>query len=146
MYILTKPYQFTTSDSVIVTLDKGLKITETDGDNYIVLLKKKQYKIPRGIVEKNPDFFEKVDFKTQLIDFLKKQNKNSPYSKKADGILQFFEDTYVQDNELIPYDTAKKMLEACVEMYKKTNSEQWLQPISDLGWDIADDGSSLYKI
>ena len=70
IYVLIQDFQHTTSDGAIMTLKKGTKIERKDGDEYVIPLARKEYRIKSVIVENNPNFFEKIDMKVQIFNLL----------------------------------------------------------------------------
>lgn len=145
MIVLEKEYHYTV-DSTIYVLKKGTRIDTVEGDFYIVTVNRKKLKLKKSVVENNPDFFKKIDPKTLLIEFLKKINKNSSYAKRADSLMQFFDDKVYENKQAVPLELMETMLTACLTMFKKTTDEKWIKPIHDLGWDVGDDDKLFKKI
>lgn len=142
MYVLKQDFQHLTSTKQILTLKTGTKIDTKEGDFYIITKSRKKYQIHKDIVENNPDFFEKVDLKTQIQDILKKNNKRTA-PKMADILHEFLSEEYLFNKEIVDIDQVEVMLEACRQQYIATEEDKWLLPISRLGWSV--DGKGVFK-
>ncbi len=142
VYILIQDFQHTTSDGTILTLKKGTKIDRKEGDDYVISQARKEYRIKSVIVENNPNFFEKVDLKAQILNLLKENNKRT-MPKTAEILAEFFEKQFLSDKELVDDDILKTTLEACRQMYFTTKEDKWLIPIKKLGWDA--DTKGVFK-
>ena len=142
IYILIQDFQHTTSDGQILTLKKGTKIERKEGDEYVISLSRKEYRIKGVIVEKNPTFFEKVDLKAQITNLLKENNKRT-IPKTAEILTEFFETEFLKDKELVDFEILKTTLEACRLQYIATKEDKWLMPIQKLKWNL--DSKGVYK-
>jgi len=142
IYILIQDFQHTTSDGQILTLKKGTKIERKEGDEYVISLSRKEYRIKGVIVEKNPTFFEKVDLKAQIANLLKENNKRT-IPKTAEILTEFFENEFLKDKELVDFEILKTTLEACRLQYIATKEDKWLMPIQKLKWNL--DSKGVYK-
>jgi hypothetical protein len=140
IYILIQDFQHTTSDGQILTLKKGVKIDRKELDEYVISQARKEYRIKAAIVENNPNFFEKVDLKSQILNVLK-QKRTAP--KTAELLSEFFEKEFLGDKELVDIDTLKTALEACRQMYITTQNDMWLVPIHKLKWNV--DSKGVFK-
>lgn len=143
MYILKKEFQYTDANGVILTLKPGINIDNKDGSNYIIQYNRKSYKIPSNIIDNNPDFFERKDIKTLLLDHIKLNSKKTNI-KKADALIDFIEDNIIQDNELVNINDLTIALQACKNQFQNTNDKMWLTPLHNLGWDVNENGN-VYK-
>lgn len=135
MYILKQDFQYTTSTKQILLLKAGTKIDKKNGDHYVISKARKEYRIPKDIVETNPDFFEKQDLRSQLQDILKTNSKRTA-PKTAEILEDFLVNQYLFEKELVEIDLIKDMLEACRLMYMETKEDKWLEPIHKLGWNV----------
>lgn len=142
IYILTKDFQHTTSDGQILFLKKGSKIDRKDGDDYIITQSRKEYRIKAVIVEKNPDFFEKIDLKSQLQTVLKENSKRT-IPKTAEILCEFINTEILSGKTLIDDDIIKIMLDCCRLQYISTKDDKYLIPFKKLGWNI--DSKGVYK-
>lgn len=143
MYKLINDFQHTDSTGKIMVLKAGVLIERLEGINYIFKLNKKEYKINKNIVESNPDYFERIDFETILVDYLKKNSKR-PYKKIAEGITELIEDEYIKEREIVDSSSLKIALQACLLMYQADQNRDWIKAIDSLGYDM-DDNGELYK-
>lgn len=144
IYILLQDFQHTTSDGQILTLKKGVKIDRKEGDEYVIISARKEYRIKATIIENNPNFFEKVDLKSQLVNLLKANSKRT-IPKTADILSDFFEKEFLSDKELVEYEILKTALDACRLMFLSTKEDKWLIPIQNLGWTADAKGVSKNK-
>jgi hypothetical protein len=142
VYILIQDFQHTTSDGQILTLKKGTKIDRKEGDEYVISLARKEYRIKSIIVENNPTFFEKIDLKAQILNILKENSKRT-MPKTAEILSEFFEKDFLGDKELVDIEVLKTTLEACRQMYIATKEEKWLVPIQKLKWNV--DAKGVFK-
>lgn len=142
IYILIQDFQHTTSDGQILTLKKGVKIDRKELDEYVISQARKEYRIKAAIVENNPNFFEKVDLKAQILNILKSNNKRTA-PKTAEILSEFFEKEFLGDKELVDTDVLKTALEACRQLYISTQNDMWLVPIHKLKWNV--DSKGVFK-
>lgn len=136
MYILKQEFQYTTSEGVILTLKVGTKIDRKEGDEYVISQLRKEYRLQAIIVENNPNFFEKVDLKSQLTTLCKAESKRTA-PKMAEILVDFINKEVIGTKDLVEEKTIETMLEACRLMYLSTKEDKWLVPFKDLNW-VAD--------
>ena len=125
-----------------MTLKKGTKIERKDGDEYVIPLARKEYRIKSVIVENNPNFFEKIDMKVQIFNLLKLNNKRT-MSKLSEILVEFIEKEILAEKELVEDETMKVLLEACRQQYLSSMEDKWLIPIHKFGWDV--DSKGVFK-
>ncbi len=143
VYLLIQDFQHTTSDGQILTLKKGTKIDRKDGDDYVINVFSKEYRIKSVIVENNPTFFEKTDLKAQLQALLKSNSKRTT-PKLAEILADFFEHTYIGKNkQVVDIDILETALDACRLQFIETKEDKFLRPIEKLGWDV--DSKGVFK-
>jgi len=142
MFILKQDFQHLDSTNQLHILKAGTRIDKLEGNFYLIIKSRKKLQIPKDVVEKNPDFFEKIDLRTQLQNIIKK-NKSRTAPKLAEIIELFLEDEYFSGKDLVDIDTLRVMLEACRQKYMETEDDTWLEPIQKLGWNA--DGKGVYK-
>jgi hypothetical protein len=136
MYILIKDFQYTNQEKQIMTLSVGTKLEVETNGFFHFKLKGKEYRVEKVIVVNNPEFFKKVDFLSLLIDLLKREKKKTA-PKLAESIEQLVLDEVLADNTLVNPNTEMIMVKACYKMYVSTKNEEYLEPLTELGyyWD-----------
>lgn len=142
IYVLIQDFQYTTSSGEILTLKKGTGIDRKEGDDCIISLARKEYRIKSIIVENNPQFFEKIDLKSKLVSLFKANTKRTA-PKMAEIVEEFIKKEILEDKELVDHDILKSSLEACRQMYISTENDKWLLIIKNAGWSI--DGKGVFK-
>lgn len=83
---LLSDYQYLTPDKKIFILKAGTII-----NNYIYSIKDESIPIDKDIIDNNPDFFEVVDYKYELLAYLK-SNKISQPAQMHKKLLPFIEE------------------------------------------------------
>jgi chromosome segregation ATPase len=83
---LLSDYQYLTPDKKIFILKSGTII-----NNYIYSIKNESIPIDKDIIDNNPDFFEVVDYKYELLAYLK-SNKIAQPSQVHKKLLPFIEE------------------------------------------------------
>ncbi len=144
LYKLKKDFQHTNTAGQIQLLNAGAKIDKKEGDSYIIKQGNKILYIDAKIVEANPDFFEKVDFRSQLTVLLKTNNTRTA-PKLAEIVENFIETTLLDNKQIVDNNDISLLLSASKEMYSTTNDEKYLAVIKKLGWGLDAQGNP-YKL
>jgi len=84
-----KDYQHITADKRVVQIKAKLLI-----ENYKVNIKGDIYKLDKDIVDNNPDFFMEIDWKQDLLDYMKGNKVPSP-AIVAKKMIPYIEDNYL---------------------------------------------------
>jgi hypothetical protein len=144
LYKLKKDFQHTNTAGQIQLLNAGAKIDKKEGDSYIIKQGNKILYIDAKIVEANPDFFEKVDFRSQLTVLLKTNNTRTA-PKLAEIVENFIETNLLDNKQIVDNNDISLLLSASKEMYSTTNDEKYLAVIKKLGWGLDAQGNP-YKL
>lgn len=144
LYKLKKDFQHTNTAGQIQLLNAGAKIDKKEGDSYIIKQGNKILYIDAKIVESNPDFFEKVDFRTQLTVLLKTNNTRTA-PKLAEIVENFIDTTLLDNKQIVDNNDISLLLTASKEMYNNTSDEKYLTIIKKLGWGLDPQGNP-YKL
>jgi DNA repair exonuclease SbcCD ATPase subunit len=83
---LLTDYQYTTSDKKIFLIKSGTIIEE-----YLYKLKGENIPIDRDIVEANPQIFDPIDWKAELLSFMRSEKMPQP-AQLGKKLIPFFED------------------------------------------------------
>ena len=84
-----KEFQYITSDKKIVVLKIGTIL-----ENYKYITKLESINIDSDVINSNPDFFSIVDWKFELLSYLK-QNKIPQPSLLSKKLIPFIEETFI---------------------------------------------------
>jgi hypothetical protein len=139
LFKLKKDFQHTNALGQIQLLSIGAKIDKKDGENYIIKQGNKILYIDAKIVESNPDFFEKVDFRSQLTVLLKTNNTRTA-PKLAEIVETFINDTLLDNKQIVDISDISTLMFASKEMFKTTQDEKYLSIFQKLGWGIDENG------
>lgn len=88
-----KDFQHLTSDKKIIVLKSGTIIEE-----YIYKSKTDSILIERDIIDNNPDFFEIIDWKAELISYMK-SNKIPQPAQLSKKLIPFIEEMFILGNK-----------------------------------------------
>ena len=143
VYKIIKDFNHVTSDHKILILKEGTSIDRKEEESYIIKQgRHKELKIPAVIVESNPEYFDKVDLNSRILNLLKKSKaKTNP--KIANELTKFIDEEYLAGKSLVDEDILAIALEACRQQFLSTQEKSWLEPIEKLDWDI--DSKGVYK-
>ena len=88
-YELIKEFTYTNAEKQIMTIAKGTKLEFKD-NGFLIKVKTKIYKLDKDIVEKNPDYFQKMDTLVELTEMIRK-NRKTTAPKLAKMIDAFYQ-------------------------------------------------------
>lgn len=103
-----KEFQYITSDKKIVVLKIGTIL-----ENYKYITKLESINIDSDVINSNPDFFSIVDWKFELLSYLK-QNKIPQPSLLSKKLIPFIEETFI-----IPSNSVTEFQSRLEELNKK---------------------------
>ena len=109
---LLSDYQYLTPDKKIFILKSGTII-----NNYIYSIKDESIPIDKDIIDNNPDFFEVVDYKYELLAYLK-SNKIPQPTQMHKKLLPFIEEmilTSINTNTSTISEDELKEIEIAIE-------------------------------
>ena len=111
---LLSDYQYTTPDKKIFLIKSGTIIEE-----YLYKLKGENIPIDRDIVLANPQLFEVIDWKAELLSFMK-VNKMPQPAQLGKKLIPFFEDMIMSS---IQHDNVPSMDPALMKDVERRESE-----------------------
>jgi len=109
---ILKDFQLLTSDKKIVILKSGSILEE-----YKYGTKSDSIKVDRTIVDSNPDFFQLIDWKIEIVNYMKQQKIAQP-AQLAKKLIPFLEDM-VLSNEGVGDNIDSQVVEALEQEYKE---------------------------
>lgn len=90
---LTKDFQYISPDKKIFILKTGIIL-----EGYIYRVKNESIPIDKDIIENNPEFFELLDYKSELLSYLKACKIQTP-SIIAKKLIPFIEDIILSSSQ-----------------------------------------------
>lgn len=93
---IVSDYQFVTTDKKIITIKSGTII-----EDFIFKTKSESIKIDRDIIDNNPQYFQVIDWKFELLTYLK-QNKIPQPAVLSKKLIPFIEETFIILTNSIP--------------------------------------------
>jgi hypothetical protein len=111
---LLADYQYTTPDKKIFLIKSGTIIEE-----YLYKLKGENIPIDRDIVEANPQLFDPVDWKAELLTFMRSEKMPQP-AQLGKKLIPFFEDMIMSS---IQHDTVPSMDPTLMKDVERRESE-----------------------
>lgn len=124
-YKVTKEFQFLSSDKKIIVLKVGTII-----ENFKYVLKNEDFLIDQEIILNNPDFFTELDWKVELLAYMKTNKIPQPaiLSKK---MIPFIEDMII-NNQSTQVDNINPHLEEEIEIRLKRVEKKEIDLKEDL--------------
>lgn len=135
---VVKDFQYTNEKMQIMVLTEGQVVEKYDTDTYTFKVRVKTYQIPALIIENNPAFFRKVDWRVDLLRDMKK-NKKSTTPAIHKQIVAYFDNEVFFERELIEYETLTALLKLVREKYNVTADKYYLDIFDNLGWAFDED-------
>ena len=135
-YKVIKDFQFTNAEKKIDVLKVGsiLTMDPTSIEQYIFKKGNKEYLYDGDIIQNNPDFFEPVDWKNDLLVEIKRCKVKTPavIFKAVTGYL----DRYVFSKSiLIPNEYKEILADSCFNRYQITGDKSYQSALKLLGYD-----------
>jgi len=141
-YRVVKDFQYTNEKFQITILPTDQVLNKEDNGIYSFKIKGKEYAIPAEIVLKNPTFFKPIDWREDLLAYMK-QNKRSTAPAVHKVVVEFM-DTYVLNNkDIVDHDDMKELLELVRDKYNLTSDKKWIDIFDKLAW--AFDKDKIWK-
>lgn len=133
-----KDFQYTNEKMQIMVLNENQVITKYDNDTYTFKVRAKTYQIPALIIENNPAFFKKADWRVDLLREMK-LNKKSTTPAIHKQIVAYFDSEVFFERELIENDTVIDLLKLVREKYNLTGDKYYLDIFDRIGWTFDED-------
>lgn len=133
-----KDFQYTNEKMQIMVLTENQVIDKYDEDTYIFKVRAKTYQIPSLIIENNPAFFRKSDWRVDLLREMKKDKKSTtPAIHKQ--IVAYFDSQVFFERDLVDHDLLIEMLKLVREKYNLTGDKFYLDIFDKIGWTFDED-------
>ena len=137
-YEVIKDFQYTNEKMQIMVLAENQIIDKYDDDCYIFKIRHKTYQVPAQIIENNPAFFRKVDWRQDLLAEMKK-NKKSTTVAIHKQVVSYIEHEVLFEKEIIEQHTLIELLKLVREKYNVTADKFYLDLFDTIGWAFDED-------
>jgi hypothetical protein len=135
-YRVIQNFQFTTADKKIDVLKIGSILAPdlSSEEQYVFKKGTKEFLYDAQLIENNPEFFEAIDWRDDLLVEMKKC-KMKTVAPMFKTVVNFLNNEILSKNTLIQNDYLSTLASACYQSYKKTGEVKFLEPLTVMGYE-----------
>lgn len=141
-YRVIKDFQYTNEKHQITVLPTDSVLNKEEDAIYSFKIKGKEYAIPSDVVLKNPQFFKPIDWREDLMAYMK-QHKKSTVPAQHKVVVEFMDNYVLNNKDIVEQDDMKELLELVRDKYNLTNDKKWIDIFDKLHW--AFDNEKIWK-
>lgn len=141
-YEVIKDFQYTDEKFQIMVLPVSQVLSKVDKGLYAFKIKSKEFAIPEEVIVKNPAFFKPVDWRDDLLAWMK-QHKRSTVPANHKVIVEFMDNYVLNGKDIVDHDDMRELLQLVRDKYNTTSDKQWIDLFDKLGW--AFDKDKIWK-
>jgi hypothetical protein len=137
-YQVIKDFQYTDEKHQIMILPAAQILSKVDKGIYAFKIKSKEYAIPEEVVIKNPVFFKAVDWRDDLMSYMK-EHKRSTVPANHKIVVEFFDTFVLNGKDVVDQDDMKDLLMLVRDKYNMTSDKRWIDIFDKLGYGFDND-------
>jgi len=137
-YEVIKDFQYTNEKMQIMILSENQVLDKYDDDWYIFTVRNKGYEIGSKLVENNPLYFKKVDWRPDLLREMKK-NKKSTTAAIHKQVVSYFDSSVLFEKDIVENEHLIELLKLAREKYNVSGEKYYLDLFDNVGWAFDED-------